>query len=156
MLLVKCDFSYSCAAADKISTDLRACVVSLQQLSYLFTVQMLFLKPNQQYQRTEGTTSLVTKCLNHHLHFNGRLPAEPGFAHSHSVVFLQLLWKRISLVIITSTACSTIPTHNRRSTLTSSRCITPLELIAIWYPTILVFTRFPSTSKNIPFSSIFS
>jgi len=36
MLLVKCDFSYSCEAADKISTDLRARTVSLQQLSYLF------------------------------------------------------------------------------------------------------------------------
>ena len=35
ILLVKCDFSYSCAAADKISTDLRAPVVSVQQLSYL-------------------------------------------------------------------------------------------------------------------------
>ena len=34
--LVKCDFSYSYAAADKISTDLRACTVSLRQLSYLF------------------------------------------------------------------------------------------------------------------------
>jgi len=34
--LIKCDFSYSCAAADKISTDLRARAVSLRQLSYLF------------------------------------------------------------------------------------------------------------------------
>jgi len=33
--LIKCDFSYSCAAADKISTDLRARAVSLRQLSYL-------------------------------------------------------------------------------------------------------------------------
>ena len=30
------DFSYSCAAADKMSTDLRARAVSLRQLSYLF------------------------------------------------------------------------------------------------------------------------
>ena len=29
------DFSYSCAAADKMSTDLRARAVSLRQLSYL-------------------------------------------------------------------------------------------------------------------------
>jgi len=36
ILVVKCDFSYSCAAADKISTDLRALAVSLRQLSYLF------------------------------------------------------------------------------------------------------------------------
>jgi len=36
ILLVKCDFLYSGAAADKISTDLRARAVSLQQLSYLF------------------------------------------------------------------------------------------------------------------------
>jgi len=36
ILLVKCDFSYSCAAADKISTDSRARAVSLRQLSYLF------------------------------------------------------------------------------------------------------------------------
>ena len=35
ILLVKCDFSYSCAATDKISTDLRALAVSLRQLSYL-------------------------------------------------------------------------------------------------------------------------
>jgi len=35
ILLVKCDFSYSCVAADKISTDLRARAVSLRQLSYL-------------------------------------------------------------------------------------------------------------------------
>jgi len=34
--LIKCDFSYSCAAADKISTDLRARAVSLRQLSYLY------------------------------------------------------------------------------------------------------------------------
>jgi len=34
--IVKCDFSYSCAADDKISTDLRARAVSLRQLSYLF------------------------------------------------------------------------------------------------------------------------
>jgi len=37
ILLVKCDFSYSCAAADKISTDLRARAVCLRQLSYLFS-----------------------------------------------------------------------------------------------------------------------
>jgi len=36
ILLVKCDFLYSCAAVDKISTDLRARAVSLRQLSYLF------------------------------------------------------------------------------------------------------------------------
>ena len=36
-----------------------------------------------------------------------------------------------SLVIITSTACSTIPAHNRRSTHISSRCIAPLQLTAI-------------------------
>jgi len=35
ILLVKCDFSCSCAAADKISTNLRARAVSLRQLSYL-------------------------------------------------------------------------------------------------------------------------
>jgi len=35
ILLVKCDFSYSCAAAGKISTDLRARADSLRQLSYL-------------------------------------------------------------------------------------------------------------------------
>jgi len=34
--LIKCDFSYSCAAADKISTDLSARAVSLRQLSYLY------------------------------------------------------------------------------------------------------------------------
>ena len=36
ILLVKCDVSYSCAEADKISTELRARAVSLRQLSYLF------------------------------------------------------------------------------------------------------------------------
>jgi len=30
ILLVKCDFSYSCAAADKISTDLRRRAVPLR------------------------------------------------------------------------------------------------------------------------------
>jgi len=35
ILLVKCDFSYSFAGADKVSTDLRARAVSLRQLSYL-------------------------------------------------------------------------------------------------------------------------
>jgi len=35
ILIVKCDFSYSCAAADKISTDFRARAVFLWQLSYL-------------------------------------------------------------------------------------------------------------------------
>jgi len=39
--LIKCDFSYSCAAADKISTDLRARAVSLRQLSYLLIVCQL-------------------------------------------------------------------------------------------------------------------
>jgi len=38
ILLVKCDFSYSCAAGDKISTDLRARAVSLRQLSYLLVI----------------------------------------------------------------------------------------------------------------------
>jgi len=41
-LLVKCDFSYSCAAADKISTDLRCHAVSLRQLSYLFWIKLNF------------------------------------------------------------------------------------------------------------------
>jgi len=36
-----------------------------------------------------------------------------------------------SLVIITSTACSIIPAHNRQSTHISSRCISPLQLAAI-------------------------
>ena len=35
ILLVKCDFSYTCAAADNISTDLRRRAVPLRQLSYL-------------------------------------------------------------------------------------------------------------------------
>jgi len=39
--LIKCDFSYSCAAADKISTDLRARAVSLRQLSYLCRLDAL-------------------------------------------------------------------------------------------------------------------
>ena len=44
ILLVKCDFSYSCAAADKISTDLRRRAVPLRQLSYLliFVLQRHF------------------------------------------------------------------------------------------------------------------
>jgi len=42
ILLVKCDFSYSCAAADKISTDLRALTVSLRQLSYLSSLLFCF------------------------------------------------------------------------------------------------------------------
>ena len=42
MLLVICDFSYSCAAADKISSDLRARAVSLRQLSNLY---LLFTLP---------------------------------------------------------------------------------------------------------------
>jgi len=41
ILLVKCDFSYSCAAADKISTDLRARAVSLRQLSYLLWLGLM-------------------------------------------------------------------------------------------------------------------
>jgi len=36
ILLVKCDFSYSGAAADKISNDLRRRAIPLRQLSYLF------------------------------------------------------------------------------------------------------------------------
>jgi len=39
--LIKCDFSYSCAAADKISTDLRARAVSLRQLSYLSMIHFM-------------------------------------------------------------------------------------------------------------------
>ena len=42
IFLVKCDFSYSCAAADKISTDFKARAVSLRQLSYLFFIGLLF------------------------------------------------------------------------------------------------------------------
>jgi len=37
------DFSYSCAAADKMSTDLRARAVSLRQLSYLLVIVYLLL-----------------------------------------------------------------------------------------------------------------
>jgi len=42
--IVKCDFSHSYAAADKISTDLRARAVSLRQLSYLFHFAMAHKK----------------------------------------------------------------------------------------------------------------
>jgi len=41
ILLVKCDFSYSCATADKISTDLGRRAVPLRQLSYLSLVDQL-------------------------------------------------------------------------------------------------------------------
>ena len=34
---IKCDFSYSCAAADKISSDLRCRAVPLRQLSYFIS-----------------------------------------------------------------------------------------------------------------------
>ena len=62
-----------------------------------------------------------------------------------------------SLVIITSTACFTIPAHNRRSTHISSRCIARLELIAVWHPVIPVSARLPSTSLKKTFlSSVFS
>ena len=40
ILLVKCDFSYSCAAADKISTDLRRRAVPLLYLSLLYQMPM--------------------------------------------------------------------------------------------------------------------
>ena len=53
ILLVKCDFSYSCAASDKISTDLRARAVSLWQLSYLY----LLPHPNPQPHFTGPTKS---------------------------------------------------------------------------------------------------
>ena len=39
--LLKCDFSYSCAAVDKISTDVAGRVVPLRQLSYLQLIVML-------------------------------------------------------------------------------------------------------------------
>ena len=38
--LLKCDFSYSCAAVDKISTDVAGRVVPLRQLSYLQLIVM--------------------------------------------------------------------------------------------------------------------
>ena len=53
ILLVNCDFSYSCAAADKISTDLRARTVSLRQLSYLLRYA------NGQTDRHAGTLMAV-------------------------------------------------------------------------------------------------
>jgi len=53
-------------------------------------------------------------------------------------------------------ACAAVPTHNRRSTLLSSRCITPMELTANWHSLISIPTCFPSTSKNISFSTIIS
>jgi len=44
----------------------------------------------------------------------------------------QPVWSSpTSLIIITSTACSIIPAHNRWSTHISSRCISPLQLTAI-------------------------
>jgi len=53
ILQVKCDCSYSCAAADKISTDLRARAVSLRQLSYLFNIQL-----EARFQPNIGNTAL--------------------------------------------------------------------------------------------------
>ena len=41
ILLDNCDFSNNCAAADKISTDLRRRAVPLRQLSYLLIVLYL-------------------------------------------------------------------------------------------------------------------
>ena len=50
--LIKCDFSYSCAAADEISTDLRARAVSLRQLSYLYTysVHGMWYVPHSKFE----------------------------------------------------------------------------------------------------------
>jgi len=42
ILLVKCDFSYSCAAADKISIDLRRRAVPLRLMSYLWSCGIFF------------------------------------------------------------------------------------------------------------------
>ena len=41
ILVVKCDFSYSCATADTISTDLRRRAVPVLQLSYLLNDSLL-------------------------------------------------------------------------------------------------------------------
>jgi len=59
-----------------------------------------------------------------------------------------------SLIIITSTVCSIIAAHNRRSSHISSRCISPLQLAAIWHPIIPISARLPPTFKNIPFFTI--
>jgi len=48
-----------------------------------------------------------------------------------------------------------VPAHNRRSTLLSSRCITPMELTANLHSVISIPTCFPSTSKNISGAQIF-
>ena len=61
MLLVKCDFSYSCAAANKISTDLRARAVSLRQLSYLF-LHSLTKAPDNSTQALKITSSSRRLC----------------------------------------------------------------------------------------------
>ena len=49
-----------------------------------------------------------------------------------------------------------VPAHNRRSTLLSSRCVTPMELTAIWHLVISIPSCFSSTPKNISFLTIIS
>jgi len=58
--LIKCDFSYSCAAADKISTDLRARAVSLRQLSYLLSLQWIKIIKDC---RTNTDKPRATHCI---------------------------------------------------------------------------------------------
>jgi len=58
--------------------------------------------------------------------------------------------------IVTPTAGDTIPANNCRSTVISSCCITPLELIAIRHLSIFISVCLPSTSQNISFSPVFS
>jgi len=50
-----------------------------------------------------------------------------------------------SFFIVTAAACAAVPPHNRRSTLLSSRCITPMELTANWHSVISIPTCFSST-----------
>ena len=74
ILLVKCDFPYSCSTADKISTDLRCRAASLWQLRYLFfrfyfwyfTLRMSsswFRLPTDFYRTTSAVLGIVIRSV---------------------------------------------------------------------------------------------
>jgi len=43
---------------------------------------------------TRSNTDYITHLFHHHLHFNVHFPGKPGFASSHSVLFLNPFWKK--------------------------------------------------------------
>jgi len=90
----KCDFSYSCAAADKISTDIRARAVSLRQLSYLFSALIIIsMLP------ASICTWVVRFCKSSHYSHSGAMSSAKSKSVSRSPLFQHPLRAHVAIRI---------------------------------------------------------